>query len=65
MFTLFWGGDTFAPGFCIRGEPAQGFLQRHYIDAMATLAAALVGLPNILGFGTMNEPMPGLIGVGQ
>lgn len=20
MFTLFWAGDAFAPGFCVRGE---------------------------------------------
>ena len=63
MFTLFWGGDKYAPGFTIRGEPAQQFLQRHYINALATLAAALKGLPNILGFGSMNEPMPGFLGV--
>ena len=63
MFSLFWGGDKYAPGFTIKGEPAQQFLQRHYIDALATLAAALRGLPNILGFGSMNEPVPGFLGV--
>ena len=63
MFSLFWGGDKYAPGFTIRGEPAQQFLQRHYINALATLAAALRGLPNILGFGSMNEPVPGFLGV--
>eukprot|EP00964_Phaeocystis_antarctica_P029668 scaffold16728_cov40-Phaeocystis_antarctica.AAC.2 len=30
-------------------------------QAFATLASALRGLPNVLGFGTMNEPMPGFI----
>jgi len=65
MFTLFWGGDTFAPGFCIRGETAQAFLQRHYIASLVTLATGLCGLPNLIGFGTMNEPLPGFIGVSR
>ena len=65
MFTLFWGGDTFAPGFCIRGETAQAFLQRHYIASLVTLATGLRGLPNLIGFGTMNEPLPGFIGVSR
>ena len=63
MFTLFWGGDIFAPRTTVRGEPVQRFLQRHYIGAMARLAAALRDCPNVLGFGTMNEPLPGFIGV--
>ena len=61
-FTVFWAGDKFAPELRIQGEPAQHFLQRHYIAALAALAEALRGLPNVLGFGTMNEPMPGWVG---
>ena len=63
MFTLFWAGDAYAPSFMVCGEGVQGYLQRHYIGAMAALARALRGLPNVLGFGTMNEPMPGYLGV--
>ena len=63
MFTLFFGGNDFAPRTFIEGEPVQDFLQRHYIGAMTTLAERLRGLPNIIGYGTMNEPSAGYIGV--
>mmetsp|Transcript_22497 Transcript_22497/g.69496 ORF Transcript_22497/g.69496 Transcript_22497/m.69496 type:complete len:627 (-) Transcript_22497:453-2333(-) len=62
MFTIFFGGDRFAPDLEIDGEPAQRFLQRHYIAALGTLAAALKDEANVAGFGSMNEPLPGLIG---
>ncbi len=29
------------------------------LDAMTQVAKVLAGLPNIIGFGTMNEPLPG------
>ena len=62
MFTLFFGGDRFAPKCAIDGEPAQRYLQRHYVAALAELAAALKHCANVVGFGSMNEPLPGLIG---
>ena len=49
MFTLFFGGSDFAPHTLIDGEPAQEFLQRHYINAL-------------VAFDTMNEPVEGYIG---
>ncbi|KAJ0408179.1 hypothetical protein ATCC90586_006489 [Pythium insidiosum] len=63
MFTLFWGGQRFAPKCHVNGVQVQEFLQSHFIDAMAELAQALVGLKNIVGFGPMNEPSAGYIGV--
>lgn len=63
MFTLFFAGDEYAPGIRAYGEPVQQFLQRHYIAAMAELARRLSGYPNVAGFGTMNEPGMGYIGV--
>jgi len=63
MFTLFWGGATYAPKTLVDGENIQHYLQRHYIAAMAKLARALRHCPNVIGFGTMNEPMPGYIGI--
>lgn len=62
MFTLFFGGNDFAPRTKVDGEPVQEFLQRHYINAMKQVARRLSGLPNVVGYDTMNEPSPGYIG---
>jgi len=62
MFTLFFGGDDFAPQTKIDGEPVQEFLQRHYIEAIKQIALRLKGLPNVAGYDTMNEPSAGFIG---
>ena len=61
MFTLFFGGNDFAPRRVIDGEPVQDFLQRRYIGALRRLAEKLKGLPNVVGFGTLNEPQCGYI----
>ena len=63
MFTLFFGGNCFAPGRKCQGETLQDFLQSHYIRAFQHLAQRIAHLPNVVGFGTMNEPSAGLIGV--
>jgi len=63
MFTLFWGGNKFAPQMMIGRVPVQHFLQNHFTNAMCALASRLCGLPNVVGYGTMNEPSPGYIGV--
>lgn len=63
MFSLFFGGDRYAPGVCVDGVPVQRWLQAKYIDAIAALARALRAEANVLGFGTMNEPSLGWIGV--
>jgi hypothetical protein len=62
MFTLFFGGSDFAPAMKIDGEPVQEYLQRHYIAAIRQVAARLKDLPNVVGYDTMNEPLPGFIG---
>ncbi len=62
MFTLFFGGRDFAPHLRIAGESVQDYLQRHYINAYKQVAHRLRGLPNVVGFGTMNEPSSGFIG---
>jgi hypothetical protein len=77
MFTLFWAGKRFAPqlmvdanvGAAKSGEKRkekvniQTFLQTHYINAMGELLKRLIGLDNIVGIGTMNEPSSGYINV--
>lgn len=62
MFTLFFGGNDFAPKTKVAGEPVQEFLQRHYIAAIQQVALRLADLPNVVGYDTMNEPLPGYIG---
>ena len=62
LFTLFFAGDDFAPQTKIEGEPAQEFLQRHYIEAIQQIAMRLKDLPNVVGYDTLNEPLRGYIG---
>jgi hypothetical protein len=62
LFTLFFGGDDFAPATRLEGQAAQSYLQRHYIAAVARVAQRLKDLPNVVGYGTLNEPSPGYIG---
>ncbi|HOV46525.1 MAG: cellulase family glycosylhydrolase [Spirochaetes bacterium] len=63
MFTLFFGGNTFAPFLTIKGENIQDWLQRRYIAAIMKLANKLSLNPSIIGFGSMNEPHFGFIGL--
>ncbi len=62
MFSLFFGGNDFAPSRLIEGEPVQEFLQRHYIGALKQVALKLRNSPNVVGYDTLNEPSPGFIG---
>jgi hypothetical protein len=62
MFTLFFGGSNFAPKTKLGDEPIQDYLQRHYLEAIQQVAQRLRDLPNVIGYGTMNEPLPGYIG---
>ena len=62
MFSLFFGGNDFAPETKVEGVPIQDYLQHHYIEAMVQLAKKLSGLSNVIGYDTMNEPLPGYIG---
>jgi len=62
MFTLFFGGKTFAPDFEIDGKNVQDFLQDNYIEAIAQCAEKLKKHDHIIGFDVMNEPYLGFIG---
>jgi hypothetical protein len=62
LFTLFFGGSTFAPHTQIEGRPAQDFLQEHYLNAVQQVAYRLKDFPHVLGYDTLNEPAPGYIG---
>ncbi len=63
MWTLFFGGNTFAPGRYVDGVPVQDWLQDHFIDAMKHAARRLKDCDAIIGFGTLNEPHYGFIGL--
>ncbi|MCJ7622672.1 MAG: cellulase family glycosylhydrolase [Anaerolineaceae bacterium] len=63
MFTLFFGGNDFAPETRVDGVPVQEYLQSHYINAMKQVALRLKDLPNVVGYDTLNEPFSGYIGV--
>ncbi len=62
MWSLFWGGRLLTPAFEIAGENVQDFLQHRYLGAMDQVARRLAGLPNVMGFDTLNEPNGGWIG---
>jgi hypothetical protein len=63
MFTLFFGGSDFAPRTLVNGEPAQEYLQRHYVAAFQQVAKRLQGLDCVIGFEVFNEPLTGFIGL--
>jgi hypothetical protein len=63
MFTLFFGGNDFAPKTLIEGEPAQEYLQRHYIAAFQQVASRLKDLDCVIGYEGFNEPLSGFIGL--
>jgi hypothetical protein len=63
MFTLFFGGNYFAPQVKVDEENIQDYLQRHYIQAIQQVVKRLKGLPNVVGYNSMNEPSSGFIGV--
>jgi hypothetical protein len=63
MFTLFFGGRDFAPHTEVDRVNVQDYLQDHYINAVRQVALKLKGLPNVIGFDTLNEPSAGYIGL--
>jgi hypothetical protein len=62
MFTLFFGGDVFAPKTRVEGVPVQEYLQGHFLGAMKQVALRLQDLPHVVGYDTLNEPGRGFIG---
>ncbi|MDR2160492.1 MAG: cellulase family glycosylhydrolase [Treponema sp.] len=62
LFTLFFGGNTYAPRCTIDGEGAQDWLQERYIAAFRHCYRRLKHCGAIAGWGTMNEPHHGFIG---
>jgi hypothetical protein len=63
MWTLFFGGRTFAPSLTVDGISIQDYLQEHYINAIREIALRLKKMPHVIGYDTLNEPSHGWIGV--
>ncbi|KAI9101783.1 glycoside hydrolase superfamily [Phlyctochytrium arcticum] len=63
MFTVFFGGEIFAPNAKYLGEHPQEFLQRHFCACYQHLARRLRHLDIVIGFEVMNEPHYGYIGL--
>ena len=62
MFSLFFGGKTYAPNLKIEGENIQDWLQNHYINAFRHCFRRLKNCTAIAGWGVINEPHNGFIG---
>lgn len=62
MWTLFWAGHEFAPGCLWQGRNAGVVLQEAYFGALKAVAEYVKDLPNVIGFDTLNEPGPSLVG---
>ncbi len=61
MWTLFFGGNDFAPSCKINGVNAQDYLQQHYIGAIKQVALRVKDNPYVIGFDSLNEPEQGWI----
>ena len=61
MWTLFFGGNDFAPSCIIDGKNAQDYFQNHFFDAMKQVALRIKENPYVLGFDILNEPPEGWI----
>ena len=62
MFSLFFGGNDFAPRTRVDGQPVQETLQDRYLAAVQQVVRRLQGLPHVAGYDSLNEPSPGYIG---
>jgi hypothetical protein len=62
MWTLFFGGNVFAPETRVEGVPVQDYLQDHYFQAIKQVAMRLKEFDHVIGFDTGNEPSQGYIG---
>lgn len=63
MFTLFFGGNDFAPQVTYEGVSIQDYLQDHYIKAIVQVVKRLKKYPHVIGYDTLNEPSAGYIGI--
>jgi hypothetical protein len=68
IFTLFFGGKTFAPNAIIDGKNVQDYLQEHFLAAIRHMAERIHAAGDledevVIGWESLNEPNRGLIGI--
>ena len=68
IFTLFFGGKSFAPNAIIDGKNIQDYLQEHFLAAIRHLAERIHAAGDledegVIGWESWNEPNRGLIGI--
>jgi hypothetical protein len=61
MFSLFFGGKTYAPDLKVDGENVQDWLQGRYLAAIRHCYRRLKNCSAIAGWGVLNEPHNGFI----
>ncbi len=61
MWTLFFGGNDFAPSCKVDGINAQDYLLNHYFNALKQVALRVKDNNNVIGFDNLNEPSSGFI----
>ena len=62
MWTLFFAGSSVASLAIHQGQNVGTYLQDHYLGAVRAVAERISGLPQVIGFDTLNEPSSGWIG---
>lgn len=63
-FTAFFGAARLLPRWQLQGESVQAYLQRHFLGAVDAVARRLARQRHVIGFGTLNEPHTGWLGLG-
>lgn len=61
MWSLFFGGNDFAPSCKIDGMNAQDYLQKHYFESIKQVALRVKDNDYLIGFETLNETSEGFI----
>ena len=62
MFTLFFGGNLFAPNKMVGDKQIEDFLQDAYINSIKIVVERLKSYSAVIGYDIMNEPLTGYIG---
>lgn len=63
MFTLFFGGDDFAPLCKVDGIGVKQYLRDHMFNAIKQVVKRVKHLEKVIGLNTPNEPPSGWIGI--
>lgn len=64
MFSIFFAGESLAPGLCVDGENIQDYLQGRYIAAMRHTARRIKDCKAVVGFSCIRGASCGFIGGG-